>query len=551
MATQKLSNQRIHEVQQVLASYVPKLPGTDVNLLAALCKAVLTSVDLRDIRRVASAELVEQLEQVLSTIKTRGRGEINSVVRRHEGSVVLESCLEDQPFLVSSLRALFGAERLEIASLMNAVIKVRRDAAGNLTSIGMGAPESVIRVELDPGQHVPEDIEDRFRTRLRIVQAMVRDFQPMKRRLQDLADDYLRAANAESNDRSLTLRETEGMVRWLCEENLVLLGVEEYDEQGQRISTLGTASVHTSERDADRFAAYARDLDRTVRYHRSNEESPVHRSGKPGHFVVTRVGRDGQPVGTCLINGLFTYKALHTPPEEIPFLRVMLRKLLTERSVSIDSHRGKSLTNAFNSLPLEYLLTQSEDSIWELTDRVLRARQADEALEEELAAVFGLALETRDAHHEGRAGLVAVELDGAARGQLEQLLGAGIGRVGGVVDDVDRLRGHAADGSSGRRRAARPRCLRIRARRSGAMLDRWSQSTPRSSSSCRSTSTSARRCCSASAGRCWPRAAATTRSGCSWWRWRRGSAAASCATGCSCSRARRCACRTGATCWWC
>ncbi|WAS98575.1 NAD-glutamate dehydrogenase domain-containing protein [Nannocystis punicea] len=373
MATQKLSNQRIHEVQQVLASYVPKLPGTDVNLLAALCKAVLTSVDLRDIRRVPSAELVEQLEQVLNTIKTRGRGEINSVVRRHDDSVVLESCLEDQPFLVSSLRALFGAERLEIASLMNAVIKVRRDSAGNLTSIGMGAPESVIRVELDPGQHVPEDIEDRFRTRLRIVQAMVRDFQPMKRRLQDLADDYLRAANSESNDRSLTLRETEGMVRWLCEENLVLLGVEEYDEQGQRISTLGTASVHTSERDADRFAAYARDLDRTVRYHRSNEESPVHRSGKPGHFVVTRVGRDGQPVGTCLINGLFTYKALHTPPEEIPFLRVMLRKLLTERSVSIDSHRGKSLTNAFNSLPLEYLLTQSEDSIWELTDRVLRA----------------------------------------------------------------------------------------------------------------------------------------------------------------------------------
>ena len=373
MATQKLSNQRIHEVQQVLASYVPKLPGTDVNLLAALCKAVLTSVDVRDIRRVTSEQLVEQLELVLSTIRTRGRGEINTAVRRREDGLVLESCLEDQPFLVSSLRALFSDEKLEIASLMNAVIKVRRDAAGNLLSIGMGAPESVIRVELDAGQDLPADLEDRFRQRLRIVQAMVRDFQPMKRRLQDLADDYLRAANADTDNRSLTLRETEGMVRWLCEENLVLLSVEEYDENGRRISALGTAAVAAGTRDADRFAAYARDLDRTVRYHRSNEESPVHRSGKPGHFVVTRIGRDGQPVGTCLINGLFTYKALHTPPEEIPFLRVMLRKLLTERSVAIDSHRGKSLTNAFNSLPLEYLLTQSEDSIWELTDRVLRA----------------------------------------------------------------------------------------------------------------------------------------------------------------------------------
>lgn len=373
MATQKLSNQRIHEVQQVLASYVPKLPGTDVNLLAALCKAVLSSVDVRDIRRVSSAELVEQLELVLSTIKTRARGEINTAVRREDGVVILESGIEDQPFLVSSLRALFAVERLEIASLMNAVIKVRRDASGGLTSIGMGAPESVIRIELGDDPEAPADIEERFRQRLRTVQAMVRDFQPMKRRLQDLADDYLRAANAESDHRSLTLRETEGMVRWLCEENLVLLSVEEYDENGRRISSLGAASVGGGEGDAERLAGYARDLDRTVRFRRSNEESPVHRTGKPGHFVITRIGRDGQPVGTCLINGLFTYKALHTPPEEIPFLRVVLRKLLTERGVSIDSHRGKSITNAFNSLPLEYLLTQSEEGIWELTDRVLRA----------------------------------------------------------------------------------------------------------------------------------------------------------------------------------
>ena len=41
MATQKPSNQRLHEVQQVLTTYVPRLPGTDANLLTALCKAVV------------------------------------------------------------------------------------------------------------------------------------------------------------------------------------------------------------------------------------------------------------------------------------------------------------------------------------------------------------------------------------------------------------------------------------------------------------------------------------------------------------------------------
>ncbi len=374
MATPKLSTQRLHEVSQVLATYVPKLPGTDVGLLTALCKAVLTSVDVRDLRRTTNEQLVEQLESVLATIRVRGRGEINTAIRQQGDSLVLESCVEDQPFLVSSLRALFAGDNVELISLMNAVMKVRRDGAGTLTSIGMGAPESIIRAELAT-DGCPPDIAERFKQRLHIVQAMVRDFQPMKRRMQDLADDYLRAATSEGGERSLTLRETEGMVRWLCEENYVLLSVEEYDEGGRRISALGTAAVAAAERDADKLAQYARDFDRTVRFQRSKEESPVHRAGKPGHFIITRVGRDGQPVGVCLISGLFTYKALHTPPEEIPFLRVLLRKILSDRSVSVDSHRGKSITNAFNSLPLEYLLTQSEERIWELTDRVLRAEQ--------------------------------------------------------------------------------------------------------------------------------------------------------------------------------
>ncbi|MBL9103377.1 MAG: NAD-glutamate dehydrogenase [Myxococcales bacterium] len=374
MATPKLSTQRLHEVSQVLANYVPKLPGTDLNLLTGLCKAVLTSVDVRDLRRTGNEQLVEQLESVLATIKVRGRGEINTAVRQQGDGLVLESCVEDQPFLVSSLRALFAGDNVELVSLMNAVMKVRRDGAGNLTSIGMGAPESIIRVEL-AADGCPPDIAERFKQRLHIVQAMVRDFQPMKRRMQDLADDYLRAATQEGGERSLTLRETEGMVRWLCEENYVLLSVEEYDEAGRRMSALGTTSVATAERDAERLAQYARDFDRTVRFQRSKEESPVHRAGRPGHFIITRVGRAGEPVGVCLISGLFTYKALHTPPEEIPFLRVVLRKILADRSVSVDSHRGKSITNAFNSLPLEYLLTQSEERIWELTDRVLRAEQ--------------------------------------------------------------------------------------------------------------------------------------------------------------------------------
>ncbi|MCA9661547.1 MAG: NAD-glutamate dehydrogenase, partial [Myxococcales bacterium] len=379
MAPQKLSAQRIREVQKVLSSYTPTDPGTDLSLLSSLAKAVLNSVDVRDIRRITSEDLVRQYESLLATIKQRSSGEICVALREQDGRCVIESCMEDQPFLVSSVRAWLAAEGLRASGVVNAVVRIRRDRSGKITAVGKGPAESIIRVVLDADCRPSEELVNGYRQRLSLAQAMVRDFQPMRRRLQDLADTYLRAAVAVNAERSLMFRETEGIIRWLCEENFVLLSVEEYDEEGANVTALGISSVLASGRDNERMACFAAETERTVRYRRSNEESPVHRAGRPGHFIITRIDRDGHPIGTTLINGLFTYRALHTPPEDIPHLRVILRGMLTDRNVSVDSHRGKSITNAFNSLPLEFMLTEPSESIWELTDRVLRAEAEGES----------------------------------------------------------------------------------------------------------------------------------------------------------------------------
>ncbi|MBK8266102.1 MAG: NAD-glutamate dehydrogenase [Nannocystis sp.] len=378
MAPHKLSAQRTLEVQQVLTSYAPKLPGTDLRLLGALSKAFLTGVDVRDLKRVSSQDLVEDFESLLALIRLRRSGEIVVASKLEDGELVIESCMEDQPFLMSSLRALLASEGLRGASIINAAVRLRRDPAGVLQAVGVGSAESIIRVAIDV-EAEPEGLVDRFRQRLRLVQAMVRDFQPIKRRMQELADDYQRAAVGTHGEAGLMMREAEGILRWLCEENFVFLAIEDYDVSGELVEALGISSVSDPERDRDRMARFAVDQERFVRYRRSQEESPVHRAGKPGHFIVNRVNRDGERCGVCLISGLFTYRALHTPPEEVPHLRVILRDLLADRAVSVDSYRGKSITNAFNSLPLEFMLTEPRDVIWELTDRVLRAEVEGES----------------------------------------------------------------------------------------------------------------------------------------------------------------------------
>jgi glutamate dehydrogenase len=258
MTPRELSNRRIHEVREALASYAPALPNTDLDQLSRLCQAVLSSIDVRDLRDTTTVELVEQLEYVLDTIRVRKTGEIKTTVRKvGSDKLALESCIDDQPFLVSAVRALVAAEGFELDSSLNAVTKLRRDASGVLVDFKSGTRESIIRIEVRVPEDYPLDdatlagLRERLEQRLRITQAMVRDFAAMKAHIGSLADAYAAAAATSEAGQSVNLREAEGLLRWLGDDNYVIFSVEQYDRKAGNLGALGTASVITPKRDLD------------------------------------------------------------------------------------------------------------------------------------------------------------------------------------------------------------------------------------------------------------------------------------------------------------
>ncbi|MCR9163531.1 MAG: NAD-glutamate dehydrogenase domain-containing protein [Nannocystaceae bacterium] len=377
MSARQLTSRLILEVQKAVSSFAPRREDTDREQLSALARDVLGSVDVRDLKRVTPETLVGELEDLLSLMRERKRGEIKVSAHRAGDVLVIETCLDDQPFLVSTLRAALANEQYEIKSFFNAIVRVRRNPAGRSLAIGSGNAESLMRVEVSTrtseDEGVPEGVIERIEKRLKLAQAMVLDFSSMVKRIDEVADSYFAAASMERGEVATGLREAEELLRWLCDESFVLLAVEEYDASGALQTAWGTSRIHQPERDDALVAAAAKGEGRQVRYQRSGVESPVHRAGKLGHFLVTVFSDDGKPSGCLIIDGLFTYKALHTPPEQIPVIRRTLEDLLTDGKVSTHSNRGKNITNAFNSLPLEYLLIQDRESIWELTDQILRA----------------------------------------------------------------------------------------------------------------------------------------------------------------------------------
>ncbi len=383
MSSRQLTSRLINEVQQQLQTFEPQRSQTDREHLAALAKAVMGSVDVRDLRGISSSRLVAQFEDLLGLLEQRSKGEIRVGLRYQDDTdtLVVESCVEDQPFLVSTMRAAIAAEHYEIRRQVNAIVRVRRDPAGKLIGIGTGQAESLMRVEVSlPGSSggrdgggIPNGLADRIQDRLALAQAMVRDFGSMSRALEDLADGYFAAAADLRGEAAAALRESESLLRWLCDENFVLFSVDRHDGEGARESALGISTIRQTERDPALCKPAQPNTSRWIRYERSAEESPVHRAGKPGHFVATSFDADSNPTGAVFIEGLFTYKALHTPPEQIPVIHTVLHGMLSDRQVEASSERGKNITNAFNSLPLEYLLCEDRESIWELTDRILRA----------------------------------------------------------------------------------------------------------------------------------------------------------------------------------
>jgi len=377
MSARALTSRLIHDVQHAVQQYIPGHVATDKVQLAALAKEVLASIDVRDLKGTAPDLLVVQLERLLSTLQFRGGDEIVVQVEedRERGHFVVQVCLVDQPFLVTTVRSALAIEHYEIGAFINAIVNVRRDPSGRLIAIGGATTESLMRIEVSrrDGVGSAAALREFIELRLRAAQAMVADFRSMKAAIVEVADTCFAAAAAQHGYAAKMLRETEALLRWLCEENCVLLAVERYDTALETRSVLGISRVRRPPRDREILAMAAMGEGRLARFERSKEESPVHRTGKPGHFIVTRFGADGQPVGCLVVDLLFTYKALHTPPEQVPVIRLALQDMLTDRQVPYASDRGRNITNAFNSLPLEYLLSQDRESIWELTDRILRA----------------------------------------------------------------------------------------------------------------------------------------------------------------------------------
>jgi len=321
-------------------------------------------------------------KQVLRYLRTafqfaldRGLGQVKVSVRSGPSKGLLAmSAMEDQPFIVDTIRLFFSRGSADYWGGFNLVWEANRDESGRL--VGLGQPgavvESLCMLEADKGDlmHDPEASATRLTRNLELARAVVRDFAPMTRTVERVVD-RCETLSDRWPDRSDVFSQTARFLKWLLKENFVFMGMETATGK-LGIQTYEDRSITTSA-DGEWVEPHAPG---TVRVRKSPVESPVHRAGRIDEILVSLDPDSGQ--WDLFIRGMFTYRAVSQPTRSVPIVRQVLARVLKRQGAKPGSYRYKGIANVFDSLPTEYLFTASEDAIAQMVDLVFDSEQRQE-----------------------------------------------------------------------------------------------------------------------------------------------------------------------------
>ena len=356
----------------------------------AFASALLAGADARAVRTRGAATLAQLARQAFELVAERAPGELK--IRIHApadrpGRSVALLLQDDRPFLVDTVRLTLRRRGLAEQLLLHPILPAERDAAGRLRSL-RGGPgsrrESFIYVELFPHFEAEEE-RAAFEAELRAALATVAD----------VTDDYPRlasavrelAANVEAAGRFIPdgaerAPKIRRFLDWLLADHFVLMGFRAYDlaeRDGERELRLRSRSGLGMWRDegSSRFVEPQRgaaipeevhrafDDPRVILISKARIESRIHRAGRLDRVLVKLHephDGSGRVSGFAILAGLFTFRALRTPASQVPLLAERLEAILAEEAATPGSHRHKAIVAAFDSAPVEFLLSSDVES---------------------------------------------------------------------------------------------------------------------------------------------------------------------------------------------
>ncbi|MEL7310119.1 MAG: NAD-glutamate dehydrogenase [Pseudomonadota bacterium] len=390
---------RHEELLSQITSAVPEsTPFADRRVLRRFIGEYYRNLSLDDVTAFSVEDLASAALAHAKQGRTRKPGEhklrvYNPTLKRdgwESPNTIVELVHDNMPFLVDSLSMTLDREGASIRLTVHPLIRCIRTPSGRLKDIKprsakQGTVDSFIRLEIrresrpERLRHLNAELEKT----LTDVRAAVRDWQPMKDRMQAVIE-HIEAQDQADPDRK---RESLELLRWLAAERFTFLGYRQYrltKKKGAltlspiRGSALGLNTV------GDRRGSTHALSPAMQRYRRSSElllitkansRSTVHRPSYLDYIGIKAFDKDGNAVGEHRFIGLFTSQTYSEPVGQIPLVREKIAEILERAGLDPTGHRGKALIHILNNYPRDELFQASVADLARTTTGVLNLQE--------------------------------------------------------------------------------------------------------------------------------------------------------------------------------
>ena len=304
----------------------------------------------------------------------------------HHGFAVLESVVDDMPFVVDTLVMAVREAGSPIDWTVHPVLTVRRDADHRLSKVGGaesgdGQAESLVHIEFEPlaDAQAYEKLEADVRRVLDDLRMVVADYDGMRANVDRVAEAFRSSPESARTDE---YDEALEFLSWLNEHHFTFLGYAEssaetddagrktfrtLEEQGLGLMRKGGRFART-----DEFIAPQEELDRYVNSSRmmvvtqANTRSPIHHPEFMDVVSVKKYAEDGSVAGTYRFLGLFSTDVYTNRPHSIPLIRRKAEYVLQRSRLPEGSHSYKNLKEILHTLPRDELFQSGEDELFDV-----------------------------------------------------------------------------------------------------------------------------------------------------------------------------------------
>jgi glutamate dehydrogenase len=374
-----------------LCDHLSRLARADDALLCEFARAFFAKAPRHLLEERGAEQLAGMTLGAWEFLRRARPDQVNAQVINPEeegwagGVTVVRAEVGDRPFIVDTIREYLGREDLPIHQYIYPVLRVERDAAGEIVAIGgeAGTLEALTHAEVarvhDPARR--EMIRDEVERSLGDVVEATGDFDAMVAQAEADAQVVEQYA-ARFPDRAAELAENAEFLRWLGRGNFVFLGYREYtiggEGDGAAVSLApgsGLGILRDPASSAYQAPVPVASMEPGLRARllegpvlsvaKSNRVATVHRRVRMDYIGVKTLDEQGRVRGERRFLGLFTSQAYATDADDVPILRGKLRRVLERSGARVGGHDYKEIVTVLNTMPKEELFQASVEQLGE------------------------------------------------------------------------------------------------------------------------------------------------------------------------------------------